>query len=144
MNEITSIYSEHYIGAVRFHGDWRVFHELLSMWILDYRSYDDTFAPKEGEWRYNLMIVDQNNAEAYIESMAKNEILVTQIPHIRLGDFPGQAQLTFVVNFDEKLFINGWHDNIPIHEYVPQDWTGIEATPYDYIPSDLRLLWNRT
>ncbi|MBL8160968.1 MAG: hypothetical protein JNJ61_03215 [Anaerolineae bacterium] len=144
MSESFPIYDEHFIGAVKLHGEWRFFHHLLIAWILNYRDYDDTYIPTESDWRYELMKVDEKNAEAYVLFMAKNELPIAQIPFVRLGDFPMQAPLTFVVNFDERLFVNGWHDNIPIHEYIPQGWRGIEDNPYDHIPSDLSLLWNKT
>jgi hypothetical protein len=141
MSQNIVIGSDNYIGAVKFNGNWRLFHQPLSMWILDYSSYDDEYAPKQGEWRENLMRVDESNAQDYIQYIAKNELLPDQIPYVVKGKFPGQALLTFVVNFDERLFVNGWHDNIAIDEYVPSSWTSIEDEPLDYVPSEISALW---
>ncbi len=48
--------------------------------------------------------------------------------------------LGVVVNFDEKLFVNGCSE-IPLHEYVPNGWTGVEGNSYDHVPNEVRSLW---
>lgn len=135
-----------YIGAVRLKSKWRFFYNMLSMWILDYASYRvgyDPSDPKYKGWRKGLLRVDETNAEEYCEAMKSQEILPNQVPHVVKDTFPRQEPLTFVVNFDERLFVNGWHDNIPIHEYVPKGWTALEEDPYEYVPPEIRVLWGR-
>jgi len=110
---------------------------------LDYVAYDDEV---DNKWRGGLPKVDHTNAQEfiqYLQSQSK-EISSIQIPETENLSFPGQqALLTFVVNFDEQIFVNGWHDNIAIEEYAPENWTAIEDDPYQYVPTTVRGLWNK-
>jgi hypothetical protein len=131
-----------YMGAIKIDSEWQFFYEMLSMWILDYKAYDPEYVPKSGGWRENILKVDRDNAKEYCQAMKTKEIPVPLIPNT-MSSWGRQLRLTFVVNFDERLFINGWHDNIAIHEYVPDGWKGIEDDPYSYIPQELKTLWGK-
>jgi hypothetical protein len=143
MGEKIIIDLDEYIGAVKLNGKWRFFHEMMSVWILDYKSYDpqyDPFGPKSNGWRKNLLVVDTDNAEAFCEVMRDKELLPEQIPQ-SFTEFGSRKKLSFVVNFDEKIYINGWGDNIALHDYVPTGWQSIEDDPYEYVPPEIRALW---
>jgi hypothetical protein len=52
-----------------------------------------------------------------------------------------KPSLDFVVDFDDRLFVNGWRELvIPFHKLIPEGWKGIKGYPYEYIPSDLKEL----
>lgn len=51
------------------------------------------------------------------------------------------AKLTFVVNFDEKIYVSGWHDNIALQNYVPVGWCAVEGNPYEHVPLEIRELF---
>jgi hypothetical protein len=133
---------DEYVGAVKVDGEWRFFHDVLSMWILNYPAYDSGYIPKPGDWREKILKVGKDNAKQYCEALAAKEIPAHLIPNT-ISVLDGQMPLTFVVNFDERLFINGWHDNIPIHEYAPDGWKAMEDDPYSYIPQALKALWSK-
>jgi hypothetical protein len=143
VTEKITINSDHYVGAVRYNGNWHFFHAPLSMWILDFASYDEEYEPKPGGWRENLLRVDEGNAQRYIDEMHKNELQASQISFTFKAGFPNRAQLTFVVDFDDRKFINGWHDNIAIEEYAPKGWMAEEDDPYEYVPENIKTLWER-
>jgi hypothetical protein len=134
---------DEYIGAVKLNSLWRFFYDILSMWIFDYASYHPDYSPTPQGWRANLLRVNEANAKEYCSALANHELHPEQIPHVEKQSFVGQEPLMFVANFDEKLFINGWRDNIAIHEYAPQGWTAVEDDPYKYIPSEYRALWGK-
>jgi hypothetical protein len=139
MNQIL-VDADEYLGAVKIDSKWRIFHDVLGMWILDYSAYDD-YVPKLGGWREGIMKVDQNNAAQYCRAMEAKEIPPQLIPDA-ISVLGGQMPLTFVVNFDDRFFVNGWHDNIAIHEYVPDGWKGISDNPYKHIPQELKARWS--
>jgi hypothetical protein len=145
MNHKIVIDFDEYIGAVKLNTQWRFFHDVLSMWILDYASYDPEYNPANPRfrgWRANLLVVDVNNAQEYCEAMTSRELLPEQIPYT-FTEYGSQAPLTFVVNFDDRTFINGWQDNIAIDNYVPFGWNSMEDDPYKHIPGELRALWGK-
>jgi hypothetical protein len=139
----TVIDFDEYIGAVKLNSQWRFFYDILSMWILDYASYHPDYNPTPQGWRANLLKVDEANAKEYCEALANHELFPEQIPWVEKESFSDQEGLTFVVNFDEKVFVNGWRDNIAIHEYAPQGWTAFEDDPYEHIPPEFRSLWDK-
>lgn len=81
-------------------------------WVLDYKEYDgDPNEPQdETDWRYGIMQVDEKNAQAYCNALSNNELTSEQIPFVTKEIGGTQEPLSFVVNFDEKIFINGWYD----------------------------------
>ncbi len=130
--------ADEYVGAVKFGGIWRYFYNMLSMWILDYARYDPEYDPADARssgWRESLLVVDTHNATDYIGALSVQEIPKEDLATTE-SEFGGAVHITFVVNFDEKLFVNGWHDNIPIHEYVPVGWHSMEGDPHRYLPAD--------
>jgi hypothetical protein len=129
--------ADEYVGVVVKGGVRRYFFNILSMWILDYASYYPDYDPLDprfggGEWRKGLLRVNSDNADAYIDALSNQEIPNNMLDAIT-SEYGGGVTITFIVNFDEKLFVNGWHDNIPLHEYVPSGWRGVEDDPYLYL-----------
>jgi len=137
-----TIHEDEYLGAVKYESTWRFFFAELSMWILDYASYTGFEPSSENPWRAGLLCVDESNAEAYCDFMANRELSADQLPDVAkqpyaIRHWPSGPQFfTFVVNFDETLFVNGWHENIPIGDYVPVGWTAKEDDPDKYVPSE--------
>lgn len=128
----------HYVGAVKYHSQWRIFHNIISMWILNYSAYDD-----DGEeWRKGIVQVDTHNADAYCAIMAEFELKFEQIPYTKKR-LLRPAPLTFVVDFDEKRFVDGWQEQFSLIEYIPSSWSGTIGNPYKYIPDSMKELWGR-
>lgn len=141
MNKKITIQTDEYLGAVKRDSTWRFFYAEMSVWILDYESYDPDFkSSNEYPWRAGLLTVDESNAEAFCDFLAARELSAEQLSQVAkepyvIRQWPSGPQFfTFVVNFDEKLFVNGWHENIPIGDYVPQGWTATEDNPDHFVP----------
>ena len=135
------IHPDDFVGAVKLNNNWRIFYADLSEWILSYESYG---APEEdlSQWRGGLINVDENNAEEFCNFLAKHEIRLDDISKLRSQGMEQQEPLTFVVNFDGKLFVNGWRDMLPIHTWIPKHWDSKRDLPYSYIPPSLAELWD--
>lgn len=148
INQIILYPETDYVGVVKFQRKWRIYYSVLEMWILDYKKYHPTYDPESSNgWRANLLIVDHNVAEHYCQAM--NELsredfrrTLYEIPDKDGKPMYSKPRLVFVVDFDDRLFVNGWWELIiPFHELIPEDWKGLEGDPYEHIPSDLRELW---
>jgi hypothetical protein len=135
MSEIIISDPEEYVGAVLRGGVWRFFYADFGIWILDYASYDSK--DSVANWRNSLRVIDEDNADEFIDFLSKQEIPLDSLSSVQSA-FGSPAKVRFVVNFDEKMFVNGWGDNIAIHDYVPSGWKGIEDDPYLYLPTDLK------
>jgi hypothetical protein len=149
MNDKIVISGSNYLGAVKLKSEWQVFHAVLYMWILDYAAYNPSYDPATSKyhWRQNLLRVSESNASEYCRAMTVipmgDVTNVIQEIQQRDGEIKYfQPPLTFVVNFDECLFINGWWELIiPFHKLIPDSWKGLEDSPYKYVPDHLRKLW---
>jgi hypothetical protein len=135
-----------FLGAIKLEGIWHIVYADLGLWILDYASYDQTYNPSQAqEWRYGYLKVDSDNAQGYyMDYLKANEIYLENVPKVRRKYLNKQAPLTFVVNFDDKVFISAFRDNIMFHEYVPEQWFSTEDVPYNYIPRYLAQLWENS
>jgi hypothetical protein len=115
------------------------------MFLLDWNAYNYG-REKIGEplgTRKNTMIVDENNAEEWMNLLA-GELTAEQIPYTIYED-GGQAPLMFVIDFDQKLWVGcQWHmDQSALHEYQPADWIADEDDVFKYAPKEVAQLWDR-
>jgi hypothetical protein len=142
MPDTIQVDSEESIAAVHIHGTWRFFYDSDYMFLLDYQSYPG-YTPKPGESRYGTLIVDDSNVEQWMRSL-KGELTVEQIPHVRWGN-GGQVKLTFLIDFDRKLWIGyKWNnDQSSLTDYQPSGWIAIEDDVFRYLPQELSKLWDK-
>jgi len=126
------------LAAVKFKGHWRFFHDVETAFLLNYSAYDDRYTPKPGGYRYGTLVVDKNNADEWMKSLA-HEVSLEQLPHLYWQDSEERVRLTFVIDFDKKLWVGSmWKmDQSPLTDYQPQGWTAIEDDVKKYLPSEL-------
>lgn len=139
MAEKIIVPADEYLGVVIKGGSRRYFYNILSMWILDYAQYEPGYDPLDPRfggngWRHGLLTVNSSNAESYIEALSQQEVPENMLDRL-ISEYGGTVDVSILVNFDDKLYVNGWHDNIPIHEYIPSDWRGVEDNPQLYLQS---------
>jgi hypothetical protein len=74
----------------------------------------------------------------------RGELTLEQIPYTQWAN-GAQAPLTFVIDFDRKLWIGyQWHnDQIALTDYQPSGWTALEDNVYRYVPQEIAKLWNK-
>ena len=130
------------IGAVKLKGKWRFFYDMDYMFLLDYTAYDSGYIPKPGDKRFGLLVIDNENAEQWMGSLA-GELSLEQIPNVVVGDSSVRADLIFVIDFDTRLWVGqGWHnDQSFLGDYQPEGWTAIEDNVYQYLPDEIRRYW---
>lgn len=139
MSEKIFIDWEEALAAVKFQGQWQFFHAWEPMFILDYTAYDDEYVPSLGGFRYGTMIVDKDNAEQWMNSLGE-KLSLEQACHVYWENTEKRVRLTFVIDFDKKLWVgSGWKmDQSPFTEYQPQGWIAIEDNVLNYLPDDLK------
>jgi hypothetical protein len=64
------------IGAVKRHGQWRLYGGTLAEWILDYAAYDPAYDPITSAVYFwsGLLTVDETNTAQYIDAMTPYEL----------------------------------------------------------------------
>jgi hypothetical protein len=109
---------------------------------LDYASYDPAFDPARSRavFRGNLLLVDKGNADRFLEAMAPFELQAPELARFLRKDGPSNWPLSVFVDFDGRFYVNGFTE-IPIHEYLPPGWRGVEGSPLDFAPETIRHVW---
>jgi hypothetical protein len=144
MEQKLSIDPDEAVAAVKLRGRWRLFYDVETMFLLNYSAYHPDYIPEPGCFRYNTLIVDENNAELWMSALA-GELTLEQIPYTYWGDTSQKAKLTFVIDFDQKLWVGEmWqHDQTWLPDYQPEGWTAIEDEVIQYLPSEIRSYWEQ-
>lgn len=133
---------DEWIGAVKAEGTWHLLALYIGEWILDYPKYDP-FSDKSAEhnnYRNGMWVVDENNASEFLETMKENEISLLDVKKLVAEKGAFETPLTYVVNFDERLFVDGYPDR-DITEYVPEGWNSFEDFPLKYVPDEIKAIW---
>lgn len=137
-----SLHPNDLIGVTRHGSRWRIFAGTVAEWILDYASYDPGFDPSRSEvmFRGNLLVVSEQNADQFHAAMEPYELQPSELEAFvhQVGRY--NWPLSMVVSFDDKLYVNGFSE-IPLHEYLPPGWSGIEGQPIDFVPPEIRQIW---
>jgi hypothetical protein len=130
------------IGVVRNHSQWRFFAGTLAEWILDYTSYDPSYDPSKWSYVYrgNLLKVDEHVADEFCRVMEVREFFPIDIQRLVKNHGSDKIPLTILVDFDERVFINGFYD-LAIENYAPAGWKAYFGSPLDYVPEEIRSLW---
>lgn len=130
------------IGAVKHKSQWRFFAGTIAEWNLDYASYDPGYDPSKSSYlfRGGLLTVDETKADAFCIAMSEHELSHDDVRSLVAEKGAEKVPLTVVVNFDEKLFVNGFYD-LAIEEYVPTGWRGVFDDPLKYVPDEVRAIW---
>lgn len=138
---LTKLKRDEYLGAVKYAGEWHILALYVGEWILNYPAYDpySSKSPTD-KYRNGLWVVNETNAAEFLRAMQEHELSLTEVEKLIAEKGPEEVPLTYVVNFDEKLFVDG-HPDRDIAEYVPEGWTGIEDFPTNYVPQKIKSLW---
>lgn len=147
MEGYITIDADEYLGAIKLKGKWYVFYELRGMWVLNHRTYHPSFQSEQyPDWRPGLLVVNRENADEFINHLREQEkeLSIEELPRVRTAGFEGLGlpELTFVIDFDEQLFVSAFPENLAIHEHVPEGWKGIEDAPLEYVPPELKKIWD--
>lgn len=130
------------IGVVKLDSKWRIFSGTVAEWILDYASYDPMFDPSRSDvvFRDNLLSIDNSNATQFLEAMAPYELDASTLKQFIDQRGGHDWQLSILIDFDRKLYINSFTE-IPLHQYVPDKWIGLEDEAIKYAPFFIKEIW---
>lgn len=136
--------NDEYLGAVKVEGNWHFFADFVGEWILDYPAYDPDYDPSQWDYKFRngLLTVDETNAEEFLKAMQEQELSLDSVKKLVAEKGEDKIPLTYVVNFDERIFVDG-NSERDIVEYVPVNWKGIEDTPLNYVPDEIKAVWVR-
>lgn len=143
MTEQKIIDAEDFVGAVKINTIWRIFFLDRFLWILDLKKYLPPDIPIDEESiRKKFPIVDSYDAGQYFNSLKDYEIKLEEVSSIKVfvseNEPLATLHITYLVNFDDKLFVDGYEDYITICQYVPSEWHGITDNPLNYLPSEIK------
>ncbi|MAU08566.1 MAG: hypothetical protein CL607_02000 [Anaerolineaceae bacterium] len=141
------------LGLIRYKDVWSLHYAIPEMWILDFSQYDSQYDPAKdpNQWRRGLITIGSNNVDSYIASLVKIELdeayRLSQTTEGNEGIVLDEyyPPLQFLIDFNKKLFINGWTEIIPpLHLYIPSGWQGLQDSPYKYVPPHIldKLHWD--
>ncbi len=172
----TTIYPYTSVAAIRYDSNWSFFFENPYMWVCNFTLFmaenNRLNWPRDtiyGDWRTNLPYVDETNAISYLEELQNCKIEYDEIPSLAYYLSPSnqyvvdqllederhqdaskiaRPELSVVINFDEKLYIQrpAYENRIrlkvaPDAKFAPSEWVCHEDVTYKYIPQNLRDLW---
>lgn len=132
------------LGAVRLESKWHYFAGTIAEWILDYASYDPGYDPTQWTYVYrdNLLRVDETLAKEFCTAMKDHEFLPNDIRQLVGEKGADKVPLIVVIDFDNQVFVNGFYD-IALEDYAPKWWNKIFGNPYDYVPPEVKSLWEQ-
>jgi hypothetical protein len=153
MENLLKRFEDNYLlGCIKYHDQYTLYLMPIAWWILNYKKYDPEYSSKrksvsyesgygpskpEPIFRDNILNVSDGEIEAYLDSIKEDKLsikdleLIINVP----TDF---RYLHFFIDFDCKIFINGFFD-IAVEDYLPdQIWKGEAGEPVSYLPSELK------
>lgn len=142
MNIDQKIESNYLLGAVCVNGNLSFYMNPLAYWIMNTKAYDPTYNPNNSlgpPFRNGVFIVDNSNIEPFLEAIEPDRISIEEVIQY-IPEFGEELTLYFLIDFDNKLFVNGYVD-VEIEKYVPQDWEGISDNPLNYLPNEVKAIW---
>lgn len=129
------------LGAVNFNGNWHFLALYVGEWILDYPSYEPYSDKSKKNYRNGLWIVNEKTAAEFLEAMKNEEMSQDDVRQLIKEKSEDEIPLLFVINFDERLFVDG-HPDRDIAEFVPEGWKGVEDSPLKYVPASIKSIWS--
>ncbi len=117
----------------------------LPWWILNYAKYDPSFNARaeNSDFRKNILNVSDGEIDNYIQAIQEDRVNLDDLKHA-LSTSQENINLSVFIDFDERLFINGFFDNVEPEEYLPDDhWKGKLGYPIEYLPENLKQVFER-
>ena len=143
------------LGCIKYNDQYELYLMPIAWWILNYQKYNpghklhsvpygmglESSKPKS-DFRDGILNVTENEIVAYINSIKKDRLSMDDLESF--ANVPMEFRyIFFFIDFDRKVFTNGFID-IAIENYLPdQNWKG-EAVepgePVNYLPLELKRI----
>ncbi|MEO6228978.1 MAG: hypothetical protein ABJB11_09710 [Ferruginibacter sp.] len=139
MKTIKERLEEDYIpGCIKYKDEYQYYIMPIAWWILDYAKYDPSILTDDTfNFRNGVYTVTDNEIEKYLDSISVDKISVSEVKSISENFSEEYSRITFLIDFDKKLYISGF-DDIEIEAYLPSSsWIGkFDWNPGNYISSN--------
>ncbi|MBS1605211.1 MAG: hypothetical protein JST42_21285 [Bacteroidetes bacterium] len=108
---------------------------------MNYDKYDPgfRFQAESSNFRNGVLNVTDSEIENFLMAIDNDKVGPRDF---KLAvDAPAESKrLKFFVDFDGKLFINGYYENVEPEEYLPDPaWRGEMGYPIDFLPNEIRI-----
>jgi hypothetical protein len=138
---------EHLIVCVYLDA-WQYFVSEPYFWLLDREKWLSNL-PQENrahQERFDMAVVDDVNAEAFLEKMAPYRRSIEELRQLLITNFdtalPWSESIGFfpslMVNFGEKCLFSSWPESPDFEKYVPPRWLGEAREFMEEIPTGSR------
>lgn len=145
VNSISQKLDENYLfGCIKYKTRYNIYLMPIALWILNYQKYDPDYKPEI--WSYifrdNILNVTDDKIELFFISITKYKLNIVDLDTYMGINKNSHSTLRFFIDFDKKIFVNGFFD-VSIEEYLPDNsWEGLFGYPSEYIPYSFRLYFD--
>ncbi len=124
-------------GCIKYKSDYSIYLMPIGWWILNYTANDPNHS-NNPSYRNNIYNVTDDKIKGFINAIEDNRVSLGDLESVE--NVPLELlTLSFFIDFDSKLFINGYYDNVLIEKYMPDStWIGEMGFPLNYIPNALK------
>lgn len=116
----------------------------IAWWILNYKKYDPTFRSEDwgSVFRGNVLNVTNKDIMNFFNAIENDRVDINELKMSCQNRLSYQFRLFFFIDFDRKIYVNGFPD-VEIEEYLPsREWKGIFDEPLNYTPSELKQFFS--
>ena len=137
------------IGCIKYEENYNFYLMPIAWWILDYVKYSPSILKskeRQTNFRNGVLVVTDENIEPYLKSIEEDKLTEDELLELineidKKYPEEGYPYINFLIDFDEKKYINGF-DYIEIEDYLPDEtWKGKYDEPLKYLPSYLQRLF---
>ncbi|MDY0903615.1 hypothetical protein [Pedobacter sp. CFBP9032] len=125
------------LGCIKYNNEFTLYLMPIAWWILNYVKYDPTIQLNESgfkNFRQGVLNVLDNKIQEYLDAIEEDKISNTEYINIVDNFSSEDSRITFFIDFDSKIYVNGFYD-IEVKEYLPNEsWKGKFDEPMNYIP----------
>lgn len=111
---------------------------------MNYKKYDPSYNPNDWTdvYRENILNVTDDKIDGFLKSIEQDRLSLDEVQLLG-NDIPHEyLHINFFVDFDKKMFINGYSDNVAVEEYLPDEsWRGQIDNSINYLPDNIRRLF---
>jgi hypothetical protein len=145
MSQLQRKFKENYlVGCIKYKGALNVYLMPIAYWILNHEKYDPEYDPSKWEsvFRDNILNVTDDRIEDFLKSVANKILNLDDEIKSEIKSIPPEyKRIQFYIDFDKRIFINGFVD-IEVEEYLPDsNWSGEFGVPSEYVPIEIKRVF---
>jgi len=128
------------LGCIKYREGYALYALPLGWWILNFTKYDPAITSGEDAttFRNGVLNVLDAEIERFLQVIESDKI--SPADYMLAVNIPADdRRLCFFVDFDTKLYINGYLENVEPEAYLPDDnWRAELGFPADYLSQEFR------